>query len=334
MPKGYNHLTYDKRCQIYALLRRGYSQKEIAEDLGISQSTISRELRRNRGKKGYRYKQAEETSKERRSKASHRTKKMTPELSVFVEQKIRFKQLSPEQISGSLKNRGIHISHETIYKYVWKDKCKGGDLYKNLRHGGKKYNKRSGKNAGRGCIPNRTGIEERPIIVNKKERVGDYEIDTIIGANHKGAIVSIVERKTMFVRLALLERTTADHTTAATISLLAPIKNHVHTLTSDNGKEFAQHQIIAQSLDAQFFFARPYRSCDRGLNENINGLVRQYFPKKTVFSKLAAHDIHNCEFLLNSRPRKSLNYQTPIEVFLRFTGVNLYSVNLNYALRY
>ena len=164
--------------------------------------------------------------------------------------------------------------------------------------------------------------------MERKERVGDFEVDTIVGAQHCGAIVSLVDRKTKLTLLKLLPRATASETSRAIIELLGPIKDHIYTLTSDNGKEFAQHDQVSKELKAKFFFANPYRSCERGLNENTNGLVRQYFPKKCVFTKLTHSQVKEVEYLLNSRPRKLLKYQTPLEVFLQDTGKKL-----NYALR-
>ena len=202
MPKGYHHLTYDKRCQIYALLRRGFSQSQIAKDLEVAQSTISREIGRNKGKRGYRYKQAQEKAEIRRQAASSKPYKMTPDLTMLLEQTLSKKQWSPEQFTGYIKvHMNISISHERIYQYIWNDKRTGGTLYKHLRCSGKKYNKRRNKSAGRGLIPNRVGIEHRPTIVEQKNRVGDFEMDTIIGSQHKGAIVSLVDRKTKLTRL-------------------------------------------------------------------------------------------------------------------------------------
>jgi len=175
MPKGYRHLTYEQRCHIYVLLRRNISQNEIAKELKVNQATISREIQRNSGKKGYRYKQAHEKSSARRYKASSVRKKMTPEVTFFVEQKICEQQWSPEQISGYMKNNmPTSISHERIYQHILENKRKNGLLYKYLRRGGKKYNKRLNKLAGRGLIPNRVDIKERPVIVANKERVGDF----------------------------------------------------------------------------------------------------------------------------------------------------------------
>lgn len=329
MPKGYKHLTYDIRCQIYALLKRGFSQSQIAKDLKFNQSSVSREIKRNSGRKGYRHKQAHNNAKKRRLIAASKPKKMSPDLTFFIEQMLCLRQWSPEQISGYLRTKqNILLSHETIYQYIWQDKKSGGLLYKYLRCGGKKYNKRRNKTAGRGLIPNRIGIENRPKIVDSKERVGDFEIDTIIGTKHRGAIVSIVDRKTKFLRLGYLSHKTAEKTSLMTIKLLSPIKTHVHTITADNGKEFALHKDISKALSSEFYFANPYHSWERGLNENTNGLVRQYFPKQFDFTKITSHDIKLVEDLLNSRPRKSLNYKTPNEVFLQLTGVDL-----SYALR-
>jgi IS30 family transposase len=327
MEKHFHHLTYDKRCQIYALLRRGFSQIEIAKDTNLHQSTISREIRRNKGKRGYRYKQAQAKASNRKKKASSRPRKMSFELIKQIELML-FNKWSPEQISGYMKrNMSILISHERIYQHIWQDKRNDGQLYKHLRCSGKKYNKRKGKTAGRGLIPNRVCIEKRPEIVDQKERVGDFEIDTIIGSQHRGAIVSLVDRRTKLTKLELLSRKTATLTQRSIIRSLSPIKEHVHTLTADNGKEFAGHVDIAKSLKAVVYFAHPYHTWERGLNENTNRLVRQYFPKKFDFTKLTKKQVKEVEYALNTRPRKTLGYRTPIEVFLQLTGMDL-----NYAL--
>jgi IS30 family transposase len=301
------------------------NQKAIAKELGVSQGTISREIARNSGSKGYRYKQANEKSIDRRHKISAAPKKMKPDITLFVEQKICNQQWSPEQISGYMKrNMKIAVSHECIYQYILKNKKNNPGLRKGLRRSGKKYNKRNNKLAGRGLIPNRVDIKERPAIVANKERIGDFEIDTIIGANHKGAIVTIVERKTMLTRLQLISQKTANKASDAIIKLLKPFKQHVHTITSDNGKEFAQHEKIALELNAKMFFATPYHSWERGLNENTNGLIRQYFSKKCDFSTITQEQVQYVEYLLNSRPRKSLNFKSPSEVFYRSTGINVF----------
>jgi len=322
MPEGYHHLSYEQRCQIYVLLRREVPQKGIVHDGGCSQSTISREAKRNRGKRGYRYKQAQ-TKANFRKKQSKNAKKLNAQIIDQVKIMLCQYQWSPEQISGRFKKKGINISHETIYRHIWQDKQEGGILYKQLRNKGKKYYKRSSKTAGRGLIPNRVGIGNRPKIVDQKKRVGDWELDTIIGAKHKGAIVSIVDRVTKFTRLALIKSATAKYTAKAITCLLNPISEYVHTLTSDNGKEFAQHKDVSKNLQAGFYFARPYHSWERGLNENTNRLVRQYFPKGTDFTTLKQKDVQKVENLLNARPRKTLNFNNQIEEFYRHTGQDL-----------
>src|SRR6202047_851565 len=189
MPEGYLHLTCEQRCQIYALLRSGHTQSHIAHQIGCDQSTISRELARNSGARGYRFKQADEKASLRRHQASGTPRKMTPAVVAVIEEKLTQQQWSPEQISGRLAQEGVAtISHESIYRHVWNDKKDGGNLYLHLRHSGKKYNKRKGRNSGRGLIPNRLDIDQRPALVATKSRIGDWEADTLIGARHQGAI--------------------------------------------------------------------------------------------------------------------------------------------------
>ena len=230
-------------------------------------------------------------------------------------------QWSPEQISGWMKKQGYTntVSYETIYQYVWKNKKRKGSLYKNLRHHGKKYNKRSKGKAGRGCIPDRIGIEERPDEVEQKIRLGDWEADTVVGTKHSGCIVSLVDRASKVTKLKLVNRRTALEVTEAIIESLDPIKEFVLTLTADNGKEFAAHKEVSKALGADFYFARPYHSWERGLNEHTNGLIRQYLPKKKRFDEISPEDLMRIEDLLNNRPRKILNFSTPLEVFNRLS---------------
>lgn len=281
MPKGYKHLTYAKRCQIPALLKRKIPKGIIANDLGIHRSTLTREINRNSGLRGYRHKQAQRKSAVRRSSAStSSTLKMTPNLIAAVRFVLENYQWSPDQISGAFKSNQIaSISAETIYRHIWSDKRAGGKLFQHLRHRGKKYNKRGAKNAGRGLIPGRIDIDQRPAIVEEKERIGDWEIDTIIGKNHIGAIVSLVDRASKYTRIHLVPNKKSTVVSAAIVSELKDLKGKAHTLTADNGKEFARHAEIAAALDAEVFFAKPYASWQRGLNEHTNGLVRQYFPR-------------------------------------------------------
>lgn len=318
MPKGYHHLTYEQRCQIYVLSESGHSQAAIARQIGVHRSTISRELARNSGKRGYRFQQAQEKASRRRKAASLVPRKMTPDLIILIEEKLTQEQWSPDQISGRLRKQGIaFISHERIYQHVWADKKNGGNLYLHLRHSGKKYNRRKGKTAGRGLIPNRVDIDQRPAVAARKSRIGDWEADTIIGAGRKGAILSHVDRKSKYTKLAKLPDKSSAAVVRACRRVLRTIADRIKTITYDNGKEFAAHAEIAASLGARSFFAKPYHSWERGLNEHTNGLVRQYFPKGTDFTTLTHADVRRVEDKLNSRPRKALGYRTPREVFFK-----------------
>lgn len=323
--KAGTHLTYEERCQIYGHIASGKSMRAIGLLLERDHSTIVREVNRNKRGEAYDFKEANDSAIERRFLASSRGVKMTEANISLIKDFLLDTQLSPEQLSGRLKEKhSIHISHETIYKFIWKDKAQGGDLFKNLRHRAKKYNKRKGKLAGRGLIPNRVDISERPAIVEKKERFGDFELDTIVGANHQGAIVSIVDRATKCVFLRLLPNYTAELVKEALCSTLLPLgkKGLVKTLTSDNGKEFAAHEKVVEAIGGDFYFATPYHSWERGLNEHTNGLVRQYFPKKTDFATITHEQVAEVERRLNNRPRKILNFSTPTEVFLELTGIS------------
>ena len=286
MPKGYHHLTYAQRSQIAILKDRGDSANKIAKALKVRHTTITREISRNSENTTYQQEKAQAKSELRRSSPSRAKKKMKPNVVAQIKQKLEL-QWSPVQISGFLKKRAIaEISHETIYTYIWKDKQQGGLLYKHLRHHGKKYNKRGHKLAGRGCIIARIDIDQRPQIVEEKSRLGDWELDTIIGAQGEDVLVSMVERASKLTRLVKVNRKTADKVSKALIQTLEPMKAFVKTLTADNGVEFAYHQRVSSRLSAGFYFAKPYHSWERGLNEHTNGLIRQYFPKKTNFAEV------------------------------------------------
>jgi len=319
MPKGYHHLTHYQRCQIGALKESGFSHGKIAQKLKVHKSSISRELKRNSSsdKKKYQYDHAQSLAGDRRSKASQAPNKMTPALIFLIVTALR-ERWSPEQICGRLAlEEGPSISHESIYKLVWKDKKEGGILWQCLRHRGKKYNKRKGKTSGRGLIPDRVDIDERPKIVEAKERIGDWEGDTIEGANHKGSILSLVDRKSKYTFLEALKRRQATAVTKAVSRVATQMRKggEIHTITLDNGKEFAQHKKISKRTGAMCYFAKPYHSWERGLNEHTNGLVRQYLPKGTEFTNLQNKDVKRIQKFLNTRPRKVLGYKTPEEVF-------------------
>jgi transposase, IS30 family len=313
----YTRLTYEQRCQIYALKKRGLSNRAIAKDLVVAPSTIDREIVRNRGAKGYRYKQAHQFCLQKRQKRKGLPTKMRPAVIAQIEEKLTTEQWSPQQISGWMKatNQAVVVSHERILQHILSDKQKGGTLYTHLRRRKKKYQARVNGKTRRGRIIGRVDISQRPAIVDTRSRIGDWEGDTVVGLGHKTALVTLVERKTRFVKIVKVAANTADDVSAAIIKALKPCAAQVYTLTFDNGKEFAYHLKVAEELDTATFFARPYHSWERGANENTNGLIRQYFPKKTDFSTVTDEQVENVERLLNSRPRKCLGYRTPADLF-------------------
>ena len=283
----------------------------------MSGSTICRELQRNTGKRGYRPKQAQRKAETRR-KLAVKPLKMTLAVIDLIQAKLSI-NWSPEQISGWLKvEQNLFISHERIYQHIWTDKLKGGFLYKTLRHSGKKR-KQYGSKDKRGQIRNRVSIDDRPLIVSEKTRLGDWEIDTVIGKNHQGALVTIVDRVSKLSLIKKVASKHADIVTEATITLLRPYLDKTLTITADNGKEFAGHEKIKAALDADIYFAHPYSSWERGLNENTNGLIRQYFTKGSSFENITDKDVDEVMEKLNHRPRKTLNYRTPHAVFFADT---------------
>ena len=309
---SYTQLTQEERYQIYALKKAGHIQAEIAEIVGRDAGTISRELRRNRGLKGYRPQQAHNLAlARRREKAQTR---LGDEVWPRVEALIR-DEWSPEQVVGRLEmEQGVSISHEWIYQYIYTDKHSGGDLYRFLRCQ-KARRKRYGTYDRRGIIPNQTSIDDRPAIVDARKRFGDWEGDTVIGKGHRGALVTLVERKSLYTVIRAVPRKTAEAVRDAVTQGLTPHKDRVHTITYDNGREFSDHEGMAYDLEACIYFAHPYSSWERGLNENTNGLIRQYFPKDRDLRTVTKHEIKNAMDKLNHRPRKSLGYRTPYEVF-------------------
>jgi IS30 family transposase len=317
---NYKQLAREQRYQIYALKKAGQNQSQIALVLGCHKSTISRELRRNCGQKGYRPHQADELAYDRQCEAY--SSRIAWQTWQQVERLLR-QDWSPEQIAGRLKlKQQPTVSHECIYLYVYAEKRRGGTLHQHLRSQ-KKQRKRYSGYIRRGQIPNRTSIDERPKIVASKGRFGDWEADTIVGARHKGGILSVVERKSKLTRLRKLATKGAAEIKDNTVELLTPLAAKVHTITVDNGKEFCEHELIATGLQARIYFAHPYASWERGLNENTNGLVRQYFPKKYEFARITDQDLQLVEDRLNNRPRKTLGYRTPNEVFFKQRSVAL-----------
>lgn len=309
-----SHLTKEQRYTIRAMIDQNYLQKEIAEVTGKHKSVISRELKRNCDRRSGKYndnlaqRKYEDRMREKPKNIgfTHVVKQNTDDLISM--------NYSPEQIVGRLKLEGKStVSHERIYQYVWADKMNNGQLHTHLRRKGRKYRKRGNAKDTRGIIKDRIGIDQRPVIVDKKERIGDFEIDTIIGQNHKGAILTINDRVSSRVWIAKLKGKNAEELAQKTIEILMPYKPIIHTITGDNGKEFAEHKTIAKTLGIDFYFARPYHSWERGANENTNGLIRQYFPKGSSFDHVTDADIQQVQDILNNRPRKKLKFLTPNE---------------------
>lgn len=314
---SYTQLNEVERYQIESFLKAGYTQKQIAEELGRSCSSISREIKRNTGLRGYRPRQAEGLAQER--KQSHSHTRISEETWYTVESLLR-KDMSPEQISGRLKADKLpSLSPEWIYQHILADKVAGGDLHTHLRCQ-KKRRKRYGSPDRRGELKNRVSIDDRPAIVDERKRVGDWEMDLIIGRPGGSVLMTAVERKTRFTVIALAPNKTAEEIKRAIVESLTPLGPYVITLTYDNGKEFALHEIISKELKAKGYFAHPYHSWERGLNENTNGLIRQYATKGSSFEDMTQKDVQDIMEKLNNRPRKCLNFRTPNEIMF---GINL-----------
>ena len=311
-----NRLNQSQRYQIEALLKTIITQKRIAEILGVSETTISRELSRNRGLKGYRAKQAHRFALERQSnipKVIHFTDKIKKQVKRLIK-----KDYSPEQIVGHFqKNKMDCVSHQSIYQYILEDKLSGGNLFTHLRHGEKRKKKRYGSKDTRGQIRNKISIDDRPSIVDEKEEVGHWEIDLVVSAGRKNFLVTAVERVTKITLIGHSKTKESISITTELIRMLIPYKAIIHTITADNGKEFAGHEEISKVLNTKFYFAHPYHSWERGLNENTNGLIRQYLPKGESMKHITQKDCDRIALKLNRRPRKCLNMETPEAVYVR-----------------
>lgn len=315
--KKYSQLNPEQRYQLSALLKAGHSNGFIAKQLGVHRCTIGRELKRNSTtKKHYVPAMAQQFSDDRQNDKSHYSF-FSIEMKSFIQNKMQQEQWSPEQIKGYCKANGIAmVSHEWIYQHVYKDMKKGGTLYTQLRTRHKRRRKRTHRKDKRGLIPNRVSIHQRPKEVDEKLRFGDWEIDLIEGINHSNFAVTLVERKSQFALIVKSPDKQADTIQTKIINALAPYKELVHTITSDNGKEFANHEYIAQKLNADYYFADPYSSWQRGLNEYTNKLYRQYLPKKSNLNDYDIQYFVTINNKLNSRPRKLLGYKTPLQVFM------------------
>lgn len=312
---SYTHLTQEERYQIYGLRTQGFTGSAIAKELKRSKSAISRELTRNKGEHSWKPLHAHAMAQERQ-KQCRNARRISDADWAAVEAYIRL-DCSPEQAIArlTLEDTPVAISHETVYQHIYADKKKGGDIVKHLRCQ-KVYRKRYGSGQQRrGMIKNRVSIELRPEIVDQKTRIGDWEGDTVIGKGHKGALVTLVDRCSRYTLVRRVDSKHAGGVSFAINSMLGPYQDQCHTITFDNGKEFAGHETIAAHLQAAVYFAHPYHSWERGLNENTNGLIRQYHPKKTNFKLVSHEDVASMQDKLNHRPRKCLGYKTPHEVF-------------------
>ena len=304
----YNHLSQNERYQIFSLMKEGMNCTQIANNLGRSKSTISREIRRNKGGRGYRPKQADRLPQER-SIGSRNARRIEPHVLKAAFERIS-EQLSPEQVAAELP-----ISHEALYQHIYVNKADGGLLWKNLRSQKKKRKRYAGGTDRRGQIPGRRPIHERPADVETRRTVGHWEGDTVIGAGHKQAIVTLVERRSGYARLMKVSHKTSKQVADAVIKKLRSINAGVKTITFDNGKEFAEHARIDEALGSKTYFADPFSSWQRGSNENFNGLLRQYIPKKRPLSTVTDEELKMIEERLNNRPRKRLRFKTPNQVF-------------------
>jgi|688.fasta_scaffold500985_1 IS30 family transposase len=324
------HITSEERHTIAYLFHQGKSRAQIAGELDRPRSTISREIKRNCDQRNghYRHDLAQHKARQRAVNKPKRNA-LSEETKAYIRAKLELKY-SPEQIVGEAKRHSIPCpSHETIYRHIWADKKAKGSLYQHLRNRGKRYRKRGAAKDRRGQIANKTPMSQRPSIVEKRQRLGDLEIDLMIGKDHQGALLTINDRVSGLVIIRRLISKNADGVTSATIESLMPFRDQIHTITSDNGKEFAGHQSIAAALKIDFYFAKPYHSWERGSNENLNGLIRQYVPKTSNILELQDSYIQHIESALNTRPRKRHGYHSPQEIHhLKLNQNNKQSVAL------
>ncbi len=331
---SYTQLTQEQRYQIWALRKAGLNQSDIARELEVHKATISRALKRNHGQRGYRPAQAQRLAQERQQRRAARPR-LPAATWQWVEEKLS-QQWSPEQIAGRLRREqavseqaagttGVlsRVSHERIYQHIYAAQKAGGTLHLHLRSQKKRRKRYGGGGSRRGQIAGRVCISQRPEIVEQRGRLGDWEADSIVGKGHQQAILSLCERLSRYTLLHKVEQASASAVGAAVIEQMKPLADQVQTITADNGKEFAHHQQVAGALAAEFYFAHPYSSWERGLNENTNGLVRQYCPKGSSFENLSQERVQAIAARLNHRPRKVLDYQTPFEVFFALQNVAL-----------
>jgi IS30 family transposase len=321
---NYTQLSLNERYQISAKLQAGISKAAIAQQLQRHRSTIERELKRCVAQRPY-DPQAAHAMAMQCQQLSRNATTISLNVLAHVDCYLRL-ALSPQQVCGRLLAEGIKApSVESIYQHVLQDQRNAGDLYTHLRCQKVRRKRYASGRERRGRIAGRVCIEKRPAIVDQRIRLGDWEGDTVIGKNHKGVLVTLVERKSRYCLACQAHTKEALPVCEAIIEMLRPHKEVCHTITFDNGKEFAQHQHVASCLAAEVYFAHPYCSWERGLNENTNGLLRQYFPKGTDLQSVTQSQVQDAVYALNHRPRKCLGYKTPHEVFygLALTAIKL-----------
>lgn len=312
--RRYHQLTSEERYALSALKRQGSNQSEIARTLGRHRSTISRELQRNTRDGWYRPFEADEQTRGRRYRSRRNWQFSDADWKLVRE---RLEELwSPEQIAGRLDALGLlRISHETIYRYVWEDWSRGGALYRYLRCAQKQRRKRYRSYDRRGRLTGKRHISERPASAKQRSRVGHLEGDTMIGGADKHCVLTLVDRKTGYVLIGKMRERTVRAATERAVALIKNAGRPVKTLTLDNGTEFHGYKDIEASTGATIYFATPHHSWERGTNENTNGLIRQYLPKRKSMARISQQ---NCDYIaqqLNDRPRKRLAFHTPREEY-------------------
>ncbi len=319
---SYKRVTQQERRILYFMRQAGDSLRDIALRLGRTASTISREIRRNSGKKGYRYKQAHAKAQARTHR--HVPQRFTPEMKQEVARCLQYKKSSPQIISEQAHQQGRpFVCKETIYQYLYADSKAGGSLCAFLPRAHRTRRRRCPRSdgRGRGRIVNQRMIDSRPAEVDTRETAGHWEGDLINGAAGTGHLVTLVERKFRWTLIGRTQTKEAKEVTRAIVRLLSQLPSSAcRSLTFDNGKEFAGHETIARKLKTDVFFAHPYHSWERGTNENVNGLVRRLYPKRSSFASIDAYQIWQLRRFLNDRPRSCLGWKTPSEEMAAFLG--------------
>lgn len=312
----HQQLTPTDRAILAQLLNMNLPKSEIATRLGKHRSTIYRELARNSGPRGYTHEEAQQRTDTRRW-VNHRVIKMNdPQVRRYVCQRLE-KYWSPDQIAGRSRHdfrsqKRRQISHQTIYQWIHKQPKDQRSKWRACLRFGRPRRKRR-EDAGR--LPNAVRIDGRPAVVDSRRRFGDWEGDTIVGRAHRGGLLSLVERKSGFTFLARVTDRRAATVRVAAEECFGMLPDALcRTVTFDNGKEFAEHELLNAATGMDVFFAHAYAAWERGTNEHTNGLVRQYTPKGTDFTATSHRAVAAIQSLLNDRPRKRLDYHTPREI--------------------